>query len=352
MGEKTEQPTGRKLSEARNRGNLGKSQDLSAALMMIAVIVTLIFFARPVLEGMMLLLRYLLAPTTVAESLRVADLAGDLRISVLQIVRLVAPMMLVMFAVAYIANFLQVGWLLTLKPIQPNLGKLNIVKGAAKFFSKRSLIKGAIDLVKLLVVIGLAWLVVNGQYHRIVALAGLPLLDAVFEAAEIVLEVSIWVLLLLLILGIADFAYQKWQNKDELKMTKQEVKDERKSSEGDMEMKARRLRQARQIAMQRIQSAVPDADVIVTNPTHFAVALKYDQETMAAPKLLAKGADLLALRIRQVAAAHGVPIVERPPLARAIYKDIEIGQEVHPDHYEAVAEVLAYVYRLNERVAS
>jgi len=151
---------------------------------------------------------------------------------------------------------------------------------------------------------------------------------------------------------VVDLLYQRWQHTEDLKMTKQQVKDERRSSEGDPEVKSRRFQMAREIIRQRLGAAVPEADVVVTNPTHFAAALKYDSDEMAAPRLVAKGADHLAMQIRLIAVAHGVPIVERPPLARALYRNVEVGQEVPSDLYEAVAEVLAYVYRLEGRAAS
>jgi flagellar biosynthetic protein FlhB len=152
----------------------------------------------------------------------------------------------------------------------------------------------------------------------------------------------------MLIIGVADYMYQRWQYTQDLKMTRHEVTDERKSMEGDPEIKARRFRMARQMALQRVNQAVPKADVIVTNPTHFSVALRYDAETMAAPRVVAKGVDFLAMRIRQIAMTHGVPIVERPPLARALYYGVEVGRDVPAEHYQAVAELLAYVYRLDE----
>ena len=151
---------------------------------------------------------------------------------------------------------------------------------------------------------------------------------------------------MLLLLGIIDFAYQRWKHAQDLKMTKQQVKDEMKQTEGDPDVKRRRMRMQQQIAMQRIAAAVPRADVVVTNPEHVSVAISYEAERMSAPIVVAKGADFVALRIRQIALANGVPIVERPPLARALYRQVAVGQEIPPDFYNAVAEILAYIYRL------
>jgi flagellar biosynthetic protein FlhB len=159
------------------------------------------------------------------------------------------------------------------------------------------------------------------------------------------------ILAVLLVLALIDFSYQRWKHSEDMKMTKQQVKDEMKQTEGDPEVKRRRMRMQQQIAMQRISSAVPQADVIVTNPEHISIAIQYDADRMHAPKVVAKGADFIAIRIRQIATRHGVPIVERKPLARALYRDVGVGQEIPPDFYSAVAEVLAYVYRLSGRQA-
>ncbi|MEC9374435.1 MAG: EscU/YscU/HrcU family type III secretion system export apparatus switch protein, partial [Planctomycetota bacterium] len=175
---------------------------------------------------------------------------------------------------------------------------------------------------------------------------------ALVESARIMMDLIIWTLLALILIGVIDRAYQKWQHTKDLRMTKQEVKEERKSTEGDLAMKARRLRFGRELIRQQIAANVPKADVVVTNPTHFAVALKYDSDSMRAPRVIAKGADQLAIQIRLVAVRHSIPIVERPPLARALYHNVEVGREIPADLYEAVAELLAYVYRLEGRMAS
>ncbi len=158
-------------------------------------------------------------------------------------------------------------------------------------------------------------------------------------------------LALLLTIGLIDFFYQKWQHGQDLKMTKHEVKDERRSMEGDPKLKSKRFQMAREIALQRINSAVPKADVIITNPTHYSVAIRYDAATMKAPKVVAKGVDYLAMRIREVGRTHSIPIVERPPLARGLYASVEVGQEVSPEFYQAIAEILAFVYRLETQAA-
>lgn len=352
MGEKTEQPTGKRLSDAREKGEVGKSQDLTAAIIMTGALVLMVVFAQSTLVRMVSITRHNLDPETVASSLLVGDIVADLNHTGYQMALVLAPFMILMVLICWLAQFLQVGWLLSAKPLAPKLDKLSPLKGLKRMLSKRSVIKGGLDLLKFALVGGVAFLATNFERELIAALPSLTVIQSVVVAGEIIVRIAIWALLMLIFLGLADFAYQKWQRKQDLKMSKHEVKDERKSMEGDMEQKAKRLRMGREIAMQRLQMDIPKADVIVTNPTHYAVALKYDKGSMDAPRLIAKGGDFLAMRIRQIATTAGVPIVERPPLARALYHNVEVGQQIHPEHFEAVAEVLAYVYRLDGRMAS
>ncbi len=351
MGEKTEQPTTKRLSDARERGQVAKSSDLSAAVVMAGATLVLVVFGVEVLAGMGMVMRYVLSPDVLATDLAGGRIASDASLVFGHLVRMVAPVMLVMLVVGYVAQVSQVGLMFSLKVMQPNLGKLNVIKGMKKFFSIRSLVRGGLDVLKLAMIGAVVWAVIWSEWEEILALTTLEVMPALVVAAWMIVKVAIWVLLVLLLLGLADFAYQKWQHNEDLKMTRHEVKDERKASEGDTEAKGRRMKLARQMAMQRLAHDVPRADVVVTNPTHFSVALKYDGKTMDAPKVVAKGADYLALKIRYIATAHGITIVERPPLARAIYQDVAVGREIHPAHYEAVAEVLAYVYRLEGRAA-
>ena len=248
--------------------------------------------------------------------------------------------------VAGIAQFLQVGWVLTTKPLKPNFGKLNPISGVKRLFSKRSLMKSILNSVKLVFVLAVAYAVIAGFVPKIIGLPALGAMQGMMLIARMLLALAIWLAAVLLVIGLIDWLYQKWQHAEDLKMTKQQVKDERRSMEGDPQIKGRRLRMMRDIVLQQIQANVPLADVVVTNPTHFAVALRYDAETMNAPRVVAKGADYMAQRIRLVAAASGVPIIERPPLARGLYFGAEPGQEISSEYYEAVAEILAYVYRL------
>jgi flagellar biosynthesis protein FlhB len=353
LGERTEQPTGRRLSEARERGQVAKSQDLTAATDLITAVVMIAAgggAALAVFAGMM---RRVLEGQSAGGWLDGTSIRATVVWVGWQGAKVALPAVLVMALMALIGQVVQVGWHISTEPLAPKINRLNPFTGIGRVFSRRNVTKTGVNSVKLVLVGIVAAVLIYRMLPAIAALPALEMLPGLYKTARMGLELAIWLLAILLLLGFVDFFYQRWQHSKDLRMTRQEVKEERRSMEGDPEMKARRFRMARELAMHRIQQAVPRADVVVTNPTHFAVALQYDQAKMHAPKVVAKGADLLALRVRQVAAAHAVPIVERPPLARGLYWGVEVGREIDPEFYEAVAEVLAYVYRLKpkEKVA-
>ncbi|MBA4028970.1 MAG: flagellar biosynthesis protein FlhB [Planctomyces sp.] len=344
LGDKTEDPTDKRLGEARQDGNIAKSVDLSAALDLIGAALALWLLGGSLLGGSRLLMAELLGS---AGDLRdSADIASVVIGAAWQGLRSAGPVMGVLAVIVVVAQLQQVGLHVTGKPLEPRLDRMDPIKGLGRLFSRKSLVKTGTGMVKLAAVgvaVGVAAMQNAEQIVR------LPLLEAPAAYAamgRILAEILAWMLALLLAIGVADWWYQKWEHRQELRMTKQQVKDEREENEGDPQFKQRRLQMARQWASQQAKKTVPTADVVVTNPTHYAVALRYDRATMAAPRVVAKGEDWMALRIRQIAAVHGVAIVERPPLARAIYAGSKVGQEVKPELYAAVAEVLAYVYRL------
>ncbi len=351
LGEKTEQPTQHRLMDARRRGRVAKSADLSAAVDLLGAIIVLIAVGGLLIRGMSTLIRRLLEGETLGHPLTIESMTDGAEWAAWQGVMVIVPVLLLMFVVAAVGQVMQVGLLFSPEPLRPKLERLSPIAGVKRMFSKRNLVKTVVNTGKLILVVAISWLVIGRWMPRLIGLAALEPVPGMLLIARAAAELALWLVFLLLVLGVIDFMYQKWQHAQDLRMTKQEVKDERRSMEGDPQMKGRRMRLMRDIAMQRIQAAVPDADVVVTNPTHFAVALKYDAESMGAPRLIAKGADYMAVRIRHVAVAHAVPIVERPPLARAIYYGVEVGREIPPHLYEAVAEILAYVYRLEGRAA-
>lgn len=351
LGERTEQPTGRRLGEARSQGQVAKSQDLASAIDMIGAVLLITLCGGGALGAMAAMMRRILEDQTSGLALNIASLRPMAIWAGSQAARIAVPGLLVMFTLACLAHIVQVGWLFTTQPIMPNFARLNPVAGLGKFFNLRMMVKTLVNCLKLTIVCTIAYLVIRRHLPGMSALPVLGMAAGLYTMSAMGLELAIWLLAMFLALGLIDYFYQRWQHTHDLRMTRQQVKDERRSVEGDPEVKARRFRMAREIAMQRIQHAVPKADVIVTNPTHFAVALRYDQDDMHAPRVVAKGADFLAFKIRNVAIASGVPIVERPPLARGLYWGVKVGQEIAPEYYEAVAEVLAYVYRIRGRAA-
>ena len=351
MGERTEQPTARRRSETRNRGQVAKSQDFGSAIDMAGGFLLLLFLGAPLAGTLAGITRHLLDSRTSGHGLFAAEVGDYTSWAGAQAMLAILPFFLVLAVVSALSQFAQVGWLFTFYPLRPKLDKLDPLKGAKRIFSKRSLIKTVVNALKLAVAVVIAVMIIRRHFNAAIALPLLELVPATMLILKILTTLAGWLLVLMFVLGVIDLIYQRWQQTQDLKMTKQEVKDEHKSMEGDMETKGRRLRMARSMLMQRMHQTVPTADVIVTNPTHYSVALKYDGKSMTAPRVVAKGADELAFRIRQIAAAHGVPIIEKPPLARALYHGVDVGREVSPQYYEAVAEVLAYVYRLAGKAA-
>lgn len=349
MGERTENATPKRLADARKRGQVAKSTDVNAAVGLGAALILLLTFGRDLGLGLARLLRDNLDFNRLAGSIRPDDLWPAISHSALTGAILVAPLFALIFIVAYLTQLTQVGLLFTARPLKPKLSQLNPIAGVKKIFGVRGLVKAAVNVLKLIVVMLIAWIVVSAQLQALASLPQLPVFAAIAVIGQAMLKLAICLVVVLLLLSVIDLLYQKWQHKRDLRMTKQEVKDERRSMEGDPQIKGKRLRMAREIAMQRIAQAVPKADVIIANPTHFSVAVAYDEEKMDAPTVVAKGADHLALRIRHIARIAGVPVIERPPLARALYWGVDVGQQIAPEHYEAVAEVLAYVYRLEHQ---
>lgn len=349
MGERTEQPTGRRLSEARQRGQIAKSTDLAAAIDLIGATVLLALLGGMIVESLGSLLRRVLEDGPGA--MAAGATPGVLKLCLMNGAWALGPALAAIAVISLTGQMVQTGWLWTTDPLKPKLAKLNPVNGVGKLFNRRNFVKTVVNSLKLAAVGWVAWLFIGGSLPELVRLPALGVAQGLYAIALLAVKMLAWLLTLLLVIGLVDWTYQRWQHRQDLRMTKQEVKDEQRNMEGDPAVRGRRLRMMREIAMQRINQAVPTADVIIANPTHFSVAIRYDAETMRAPRVVAKGADMLAMRIRQLATMHGVPIVERPPLARALYAGVEEGREIAPEFYQAVAEILAYVYRLESRAA-
>jgi flagellar biosynthetic protein FlhB len=345
LGDKTEAPTPRKRQEARQQGNVAKSRDIPAALLLLGVLVLLNWFGLGLMEAMRQVMERMLG----AELSRadMGSLGSSIVASALAIAGAMAPFLIGVVVIVMVGNILQVGLLFTPKRLKPRFSTLSPLKGLKKIFGKgQAFVLLAMNLIKLVLIVLVAYSALHGRLEQIVMAQELAFTQVFGLAAEIIWSIGIRIGLLLLVLSLLDYAYQKWKTERELKMTKQQVKDEMRRMDGDPQIKQRRRQVARQLAEQRARMDVPRADVVVTNPTHFAVALRYDPDSMHAPKVVAKGQDYMAMRIREIAVLHGIPILERAPLARALYRMVEVGQEIPEEFYAAIAEILAYVYEL------
>ena len=344
FGEKTEAPTPKRRQEARQRGQVAKSQDLTAAVVLLAGLVVLQIAGpqmwRKLLAGMRNAL-FADSPVKVGDLVPAAGAMTDLMVWVL------IPLLVVVFLAAAAVLLGQVGFLFTWQPLTPSLEKINPLKGFKRMFSPRTAVTTVLNVGKMGLLVGVAYWTLAGGINRVLYSMDMDHVDLYVMAAGIVFSVGIRLAIVMLLLALIDFLYQRYRHEQELKMSKEEIREEMKRMEGDPMLKRRRREVQMKLAIQRIRQSVPTADVVVTNPTHYSIALKYDPETMAAPRVVAKGADLMAYRIRQIAAANAVPIVERKQLVRMMYDVVEVGHDIPERFYEAVAEVLAYVYELS-----
>ncbi len=244
------------------------------------------------------------------------------------------------------ANFLQVGFLFLPEKLAPDLMRLDPLRGFARLFSLPSLVRLVMGLLKMALVAGVAYAVLYGQREKILGLAAMSTAEIAGYLTQVLIWTSLKIALALLLLAVLDYGFQWWKHEQDLRMTTQEVREELKNLEANPQMAARRKQVQRQLAMHRISTAVPKADAVITNPTELAIAIQYDPKTMAAPIVVAKGAGLIAARIRKLALENGIPILERKPLAQALYREVELNHPIPADKFAAVAEVLAYVYQL------
>ncbi len=342
--EKSEAPSPRRLEQAREEGQVARSQDLTAFAVLLAGTAGIWFAGGSMFAGAgELMARSLSFDASVTDPQRMmALLARDSFDAWL----IAGPLLLVLGAVALLAPMGLSGWLFTTQPLEPNFSRLNPLEGFKRMCSAHALGELAKALAKALLIGSAGALVIWVQIEAYSGLSGQPLKSAMAATADLVLwSVAVVVGTMLLIVA-GDVPLQLWQHFSRLRMSREDLRKEMRETEGDPQLKAAVRGQQRQMARRRMMADVPRADVVVTNPSHFAVALSYAEGGMQAPRVVAKGADLVAARIREIAAAHRVPVLESPPLARALYRHAEIGEEIPETLYTAVAEVLAYVFQL------
>jgi flagellar biosynthetic protein FlhB len=344
--DRTEAPTPRRRQEARSKGQVARSQDLTAAVVLVAAFATLRLFGPHLWRTLLAVVSISLSPDSPMRLDEMPMFAGAVGT---ELAKRLAPLFVVLFLAAVVVLYAQVGLLFTWQPLMPSLAKINPLNGFARLFSLRSVMAAVTSFAKLILVGVVAYFTIAHGAASILHSFTFGFHDVVRLGCALTFELGMKLSVALLILALLDFAWQRFRHERDLRMTKEEVKDELRSMEGDPSIKRRRRQLQLQMAMQRLRKDVPKADVVVTNPTHLAVAIAYDAETMIAPKVVAKGADEIALRIRQIAAEFGIPIVERKPLARALYDTVDVGQYIPEQFYRAIAEILAYIYELTGR---
>ncbi len=353
FGEKTEEATEHRRREAREQGNVARSADLTSAGHMFAAAAVLLLFGTPLRNTLSdLMAGYLAAPKW--SQLGRIEVAAEFESLLSILTAALLPPLLLLLGLALFFNFVQVGFQVTPSALQPKASRINPLSGAKRIFSIAAVVRLGASLAKLAAVVALAaWfmLEVLPAFVTVTQLKGSEFEPGAFLAyvQDVLVELSFFLAISLLILALLDYWFQKWKYEQDLRMTKQEIREEMKQMDGDPQMRQRRQEAHRKLADGRELRAVPDADVVLANPTHFSVAIKYDPTKMPAPVVVAKGQDEKALRIREIARQHNVPIVERPQLARALYANVRVGEAIPVDMYEVFAEIMAYVYRLAGR---
>ncbi|MDA3806449.1 MAG: flagellar biosynthesis protein FlhB [Thiomicrorhabdus sp.] len=345
--EKSEEPTEKKLREAREKGQVPRSKELTTLLLTLSAALFFMFYGKVMLADFeVILTRGLSFERSLAfDTLKMFDLIGAL---MLQAVYLILPFLLLMMLIALVGPLLLGGWSFSAKAMAPKASKLNPVSGMKRMFSTMALMELFKALAKFSLVMVVAVYFLYAIFGEILALGIEPLNFALGHAGALIARAFIFISLSLLIVAMIDVPFQLYEHNKQLKMTKQEVKEEHKQQEGNPEVKGRIRQVQHEMSQRRMMQKVPDADVIITNPTHFAVALQYDPENMQEPIVLATGADFMAAQIRTIATANNITIVEAPPLARALYYNAEVDRPIPYDLFKAVAAVLAYVYQLKE----
>lgn len=349
-GEKTEPATAKKLKDARDDGKVTKSKELTAAFDLIVLFLVLKIFISFVGERLVGIFDYVYSRmpdflkinstsvSPVAASHYMADI-------LLQMLLTMLPFLLFGFVITFLVSVVQVGWKVTGKPLKPDLNKFNPINGFKRIISKDSLFELLKSIIKIAVIFWVAYSRVKNHKEELFILYEIPLNQAIALIGSVIIDTGLYISIVYLVIGFVDFAYQKHKFNEDMKMTKQEVKDEFKNTEGDPQIKGRQRRKMQETSQRRMMHDVPKADVVITNPTHLAVAVKYDADVNAAPVVLAKGEEYVAQKIKEVARENNIEIVENKPLARMLYHNVDIGAEIPPELYQAVAEVLATIYK-------
>ncbi len=341
--ERTEDATSRRREDAREKGQVARSTEIVSVGILVACLIYFYFGAAGLLKNIMELM------TSGFRSAAQFNLTQD---SLTYLVSdyvfkgfiILFPIMLTVIIAAILGNMLQIGVMFSAESVTPKFSKIDPIKGFQRLFSLRSIVELIKNICKICIISLVAYFVVKGELANVIPLMDQSIWGLLTYFGRICFKIILTITIVLVILAILDYIYQRWEYEKSLRMTKQEIKDEYKNTEGDPLIKSRIRRLQREIAQKRMMAAVPKADVIITNPTHLAVAIQYDHENMMAPKVVAKGANLIAEKIKEIARENDIPIVEDKPLAQVLYKMVDVDQWIPEDLYRAVAEVLAFVY--------
>ncbi|PWB33592.1 flagellar biosynthesis protein FlhB [Pseudomonas sp. SDI] len=345
--DKTEDPTDKRRNDAREKGEIARSKELNTVAIMLAGSGALLAFGGGLAEAMMELMRVnftLSREVIVDERYMTAFLLAAGKMALLA----VQPVLLILLLAALVGPIALGGWLFATGTLAPKFSRMNPLAGIKRMFSMHSLVELLKALAKFFLILLVALVVLSNDRDDLLAIAHEPLERAIIHSVQVVGWSALWMATGLLLIAAVDVPIQLWQSKQKLMMTKQEVRDEYKDTEGKPEVKQRVRQLQREISQRRMMAAIPEADVIITNPTHYAVALKYDADKGKAPLLLAKGTDFIALKIREIANEHKIQVLESPALARSIYYSTELEEEIPQGLYLAVAQVLAYVYQIRQ----
>ncbi len=354
-GEKTEEPTNKRLSDARKDGQVAKSKEISNCVMLFALFIILKVWVGTLGNGLLELFHavYNKIPEISADMPTGEEGVGIwmlLKQTLQQYLLIMLPVFLIAVFLMFVTDLVQVKWKPTKKPLQPKFSKMNPVKGVKRLFSKQSLV----ELLKSVLEIGMISYIV---YSSLVGSAGyifrfysMPLMQGIRVVGDVTINLGLKISAFYVVIAALDYAYQKHKFHEDMKMTKQEVKDEYKNAQGDPQIKSKIRQKMMEASRRRMMQAVPRADVVITNPTHYAVALKYEPEKIDAPYIVAKGEDYLAQKIKEIARENNVQIVENKPLARMLYHNVEVGEPIPPELFQAVAEVLAFVYNIQGKL--
>lgn len=346
--DRTEQATPKRKQEARKKGQVPKSTELNSVIVLLALFYLMNFLGEWFFGQLCEYLKIAFSPFQMNKELNVVNLGNIVFPHLIIFAKVFLPFGLIAMVIGLAINYAQVGVLFTFEPLKPKFSRINPIEGFKRLFSTRGLAELVKAILKLVVVSYFAYSIIKSRVGMFILSLGEGPVRIAGDVWAILYEVAIRICSFLLLMSVFDYGYQRWEHNKSLRMTKKEIKDEYKQQEGNPQIKGKIRQRQRQIAARRMMQAVPKADVVITNPTHYAVALKYDSQTMAAPTVVAKGEGFIAAKIKEIAKEHQVVMVENRPLAQALYRTVEIGEGIPPKLFQAVAEVLAFVYRLRQ----